>query len=511
MPIFEGYFMLGNKGIKFKIILNSLMSIMIFTIFMVWISNIYWESLMHNKKDILQDIVQVGKTVTAHFIELEKKGTLSRDEAQNKAKEIINTIRYGGNEYIFITNTKAYQVLNPVKPELSGKNMSEFKDPTGFKLYVEIANLAVKSGTGFIEYMFPKAGSTVPTKKLSYIHYFPEWDWIVGTGLYLDDVSTSMTKFLEVLLFACVFCIVTFISIGIYFANSVVKPLSEVCLSLINASKGLMQKSDELKVSSSSVKKYSKEQETSIQTTAAAISEITSMIGKTTQLTGNSADLANSISGKAEQGEVSMKDLISSMKGIQEASSKLKEIEVIINEIESKTKVINEIVSKTELLSLNASIEAARAGEHGKGFAVVAEEVGNLAHMSGKSSGEIQTLLQKSREEVQRILVQTIQKVEEGQKRTAKVAEAFSDIVTGVKDINLQMGQISDATKEQEIGVKQIANAMGQLDQLAFKNTGESENSLKATEEISNASQHLTDIVDKTENVIYGEKKKKSG
>ena len=71
------------------------------------------------------------------------------------------------------------------------------------------------------------------------------------------------------------------------------------------------------------------------------------------------------------------------------------------------------------------------------------------------------------------------------------------------------MGQISDATREQEIGVKQIANAMGLLDQLAYKNTDESENSLKATEEISNASQHLTDIVDKTENVIYGEKKKK--
>lgn len=89
MPIFEGYFMLGNKGIKFKIILNSLMSIMIFTIFMVWISNIYWESLMHNKKDILQDIVQVGKTVTAHFIELEKKVLCLEMKLKTKQKKLL--------------------------------------------------------------------------------------------------------------------------------------------------------------------------------------------------------------------------------------------------------------------------------------------------------------------------------------------------------------------------------------------------------------------------------------
>lgn len=501
--------MLKGRGIKFKIILNSFLSIIIFSIFLVWISNIYWNSLMANKKYTLQDIVQVGKTITAYYIDLEKKGTLSREDAQSRAKEVINTIRYSGSEYLFITNTKAHQVLNPVKPELSGKDMSEFKDPNGLKLFVEIANLAKNSGTGFIEYMFPKAGSTVPAKKLSYINYFPEWDWIVGTGLYLDDISNSMAQFLQVLLFGCLFCIVTFIVVGLFFANSVVKPLAEVCESLVTASSSLMHKSIDLKASSSSVKQYSKEQEESIQTTAAAISEITSMIGKTTELTGNSAELANVISGKAGQGEISMKDLIASMQGIQEASSKLQEIEVIINEIEEKTKVINEIVSKTQLLSLNASIEAARAGEHGKGFAVVAEEVGNLAHMSGKSSGEIQTLLQKSREEVQRILVQTIQKVEEGQKRTVKVAEAFSDIVNGVKDINLQMGQISEATKEQEIGVKQIANAMGKLDQLALKNTSESDNSLKSTEDISHESEHLNQIVDKTEVVIYGKKKSK--
>ncbi|WP_397599568.1 methyl-accepting chemotaxis protein [Silvanigrella sp.] len=500
--------MSNNRGIKFKILLNSLLSVFIFAMFLVYISNIYWNELLDSKKEKLQNIVEVGSTIVSHFIDLEKKSILPKEEAQNRAKDTINSIRYSGKEYIFITNTKAYQVLNPVKPELSGKDMSGFTDPNGVKLFVEIANVAKKSGKGYVEYMFPKAGSTTPSKKLSYVNYFPEWDWIIGTGLYMDDAYEAMTRFLEILLFACLFCIATLIFIGIYFANSVVKPLTEVCLSLLNSSESLFNKSNELKNSSSSVIKYSKEQESSIQTTAAAISEITSMIGKTTELTSNSATLANNISGKAEDGEVSMKNMITSMQGIHEASSKLKEIENIINQIESKTQVINKIVSKTELLSLNASIEAARAGEHGKGFSVVAEEVGNLAHMSGKSSSEIQALLQRSREEVQRILVQTIDRVEDGQKRTLKVSAAFSDIVNGIKEINFQMGQVSDATKEQEIGVKQISVAMGQLDQLALKNTVESENSLKSTEDISTESNNLNEIVEKTEIVIFGNVKK---
>ena len=497
-----------RKGIKFKILLNSAFSIIIFTIFLVWLSNTYWNVLLNDKKEKLQNIVEIGSSIVKGYLEQEKEGTLTKIEAQKRAKEDLNVIRYSGNEYIFITNSKAFQVLNPVKPELSGKDMSNFTDPTGLKLYVEIANVATKSGSGFISYMFPKAGSTEPSKKLSYINYFPEWDWIVGTGLYMDDAYAAMTRFLEILFIACLFCVVSIVILGIYFANSVVKPLNEVCKTLLMVSESLLLKSQLLNSSSTSVKKYSKEQESSIQTTAAAISEITSMIGKTTELTTNSAQLANKISGKAEDGEVSMKNMISSMQGIYEASSKLKEIENIINEIEIKTKVITKIVAKTELLSLNASIEAARAGEHGKGFAVVAEEVGNLAHTSGKSSTEIRILLQKSREEVQKILVQTLEKVEDGQKRTKKVSESFTDIVQGIKEINHQMVQVSDATKEQEIGVKQISNAMWQLDQLALKNTTESEKSLTATDEITSESNSLKTVVEKTKKVVYGAGKK---
>ena len=500
--------MFQSKGIRYKILFSSFLSIFIFSIFLIWVANIYWNVLLENKKKKLQNIVEVGTTLVYSYMAQEKSGTITRDEAQPWVKENFNAILYAGNEYLFVTNSAAYQVLNPVKPELSGKNMSEFKDPTGLKLYVEIANVAKKSGSGFVEYMFPKAGSSTPIKKLSYVYFFPEWDWIVGTGLYMDDVNADMSYFVSILLFGCIFAVISFIVLGVYFANSVVNPLSVVCQSLLSTSDNFQTKCDVLKESGGHVKKFSTEQASSIQTTAAAISEITSMIGKTTDLTGTSVKLANAITTKAENGEVSMKNMITSMKSIQEASAKLTEIEQIIVEIETKTQVINKIVSKTELLSLNASIEAARAGEHGKGFSVVAEEVGNLAHMSGKSSNEIRALVQKSREQVQKILHETMEKVKEGQSRTEQVSSTFSEIVQGIKEINFQMCQVSDATREQEIGVKQISSAMGMLDQLAFKNSLESENSLKVTVEISDESKKLKEISETTEHVVYGDRKK---
>ncbi|MBX9837890.1 MAG: cache domain-containing protein, partial [Silvanigrellaceae bacterium] len=212
--------MFTKKGIKFKILLYCGFSVVIFSVFLVWLSNLYWNVLLNDKKEKLQNIVEIGSSLVKGYIDQEKKGTLSKEQAQARAKADLNVIRYSGKEYIFVTNTEAYQVLNPVKPELSGKDMSGFADPTGLKLYVEIANLAKKSGSGYIYYMFPKAGSTVPSKKLSYINYFPEWNWIVGTGLYMDDAYAAMNEFLGILLIACVFCIVTLVILGIYFANS---------------------------------------------------------------------------------------------------------------------------------------------------------------------------------------------------------------------------------------------------------------------------------------------------
>jgi methyl-accepting chemotaxis protein len=216
--------------------------------------------------------------------------------------------------------------------------------------------------------------------------------------------------------------------------------------------------------------------------------------------------LYKTISEQTVAGNEAVKEMVASMAAIQEASQKLSEIEEIIIQIENKAMVINDIVSKTELLSLNASIESARAGEYGKGFAVVAEEVGNLAKTSGKSSNEIRELLDKSRVNVKNILELTVSRVSEGQNKTHEVSNIFSKIITDVNEIQTQMTQITEATKEQEIGVKHISNAMSKIDVSAIKNLESAEKSIEASKEILEISKDLKEITFKTENIVYGVK-----
>lgn len=302
------------------------------------------------------------------------------------------------------------------------------------------------------------------------------------------------------------FSIFVSLTISIMIGKSLIIPLNKVYKNLDNSSKNLNTKSKLLKSLSETVNSVSKEQEDLIHNTGAAVSQVTSMIGRTAQLTEESTHLADNIFQKASHGKVSIENMASSMEEIYRSSVQLKEIEKIILEIEKKTQVINDIVSKTELLSLNASIEAARAGEYGKGFSVVAEEVGNLAKLSGKSSSEINALLSQSRGQILSILGQTTERVKEGQERTNDMIVSFNEISEGIEQINLQTKDIADATKEQEISVQQISKAMTNIANLAVQNAQIATDSLGVAENIAQNGSEVQNIAESTRSVISGYK-----
>jgi methyl-accepting chemotaxis protein len=120
----------------------------------------------------------------------------AEEQFKQEAKRQISNLRFGpqGKDYFFIVNMSGAIVMHPIKPALNGKNMLAFKDPNGKKLFAEMIRVCREKGEGFVDYLWAKPGKDKPVAKLSFVKLFPQWNWIVGTGVYIDDIDEAMAK-----------------------------------------------------------------------------------------------------------------------------------------------------------------------------------------------------------------------------------------------------------------------------------------------------------------------------
>jgi methyl-accepting chemotaxis protein len=150
------------------------------------------ERMFENRRLRVQQQVETAWGVIDHFGQQAKAGTLSLEQAQTQAKAAIKGLRYGDNDYFWINDLFPRMVMHPFKPELDGKDLSASADPNGKKLFLAFVETAKKEGAGFVDYLWPKPGLQEPVEKISYVKLYPDWGWVIGTGLYLDDVNASL-------------------------------------------------------------------------------------------------------------------------------------------------------------------------------------------------------------------------------------------------------------------------------------------------------------------------------
>lgn len=116
-------------------------------------------------------------------------------EYQSRAKNIIENLRYDdGNGYFWINDFSPKMVMHPINHALDGQDVSQSKDPTAKLLFQEMVKVAKEKGAGVVHYMWPKPGFKEAQPKISYIEAFKEWGWIVGTGVYVDDIEALVEK-----------------------------------------------------------------------------------------------------------------------------------------------------------------------------------------------------------------------------------------------------------------------------------------------------------------------------
>ncbi|MBX3040342.1 MAG: hypothetical protein KF789_06495, partial [Bdellovibrionaceae bacterium] len=248
------------------------------------------------------------------------------------------------------------------------------------------------------------------------------------------------------------------------------------------------------------------QQASSLEETAAALEELSSMVAKNLDNAKGTAQVSEESKDSAAKGHSTVGQMIVSMGDIRKSNDQISEIVKVIGDIDAKTKVINDIVFQTKLLSFNASVEAARAGEQGRGFAVVAEEVGKLAQMSGNAAKEISGLLSESIHKVESIVHDSKGKVSSGEAWTQECGGILEEIVGNVSRVSTMASEISLASDEQSRGVQEISKAMTELDQVTQKNATTSEKCAVAAEQLSQQSQTLNKTVEQLVHVLSGHK-----
>ncbi|MBY5437289.1 methyl-accepting chemotaxis protein [Rhizobium leguminosarum] len=156
---------------------------------MVFFLNYSYSELEAERKAGLAQMDATALGIFDKYYKMEQAGTMTREQAQAAAKDVIGAMRYGADGYFWINDMRPTMVMHPIKPQLDGTDISQMKDPTGKFLFVEFVNKVKKDGKGFVDYLWPKPGADQPVLKYSYVAGFEPWGWVVGTGVYADDLA----------------------------------------------------------------------------------------------------------------------------------------------------------------------------------------------------------------------------------------------------------------------------------------------------------------------------------
>lgn len=520
---------------------------------------VFRQNELENKKNVLKEHTKILFDIINNFYEKEFQNNTDTEIIKNQLINVIKNTRYD-NEigYFWINDTTQpipNMIMHPTDPSLDGKILNDPKYDCAYgekvNLFTAFVDVCLNYGSGFIDYLWPKPtkdGLTEEQPKLSYVELFKPFSWVIGTGLYIDDIDKAalertaetkqfIMKILKNVLLVFIFLIFISILIMIVFSNNISKRLFKVTnlaekiangdlnikkmkikskdelgalmssfnkmlyslndtLSLVNSaaaqvSTGSMQVAQ----SSQSLSQGATEQASSLEEITSSVAEISSQIKQNSENAIQVSGLSKQAMKNAESGNKQMQELVTAMSEINKSSGEVKRI----------VKVIDDIAFQTNLLALNANVEAARAGKYGKGFAVVAEEVRNLASRSAESVQETTTMVEQSMKNIENgnVLVQTTSKqLEEILNSASKVADLVEEIAT--------------ASKEQTLGLEQINQGLGLIDQITQSNTANAEESASASEELASQAQQLRSIVTKfklsdniNENIIKDQSLKK--
>ena len=547
---------LKHLNIGKKIYLVTSLLIIIFTLTSIWLYTSYRSQLYKGREQQLIAAVETAWGVIDHYSRsVGEDMTLS--EAQMLAKYAVKNLRFENDIYFWINDTQPKMIMHPIKPELEGKDLSGAKDPDGKALFVEMVNVANDKGAGFVEYQWPKPGNEKPQPKLSFVKKHPTWNWIIGSGMYVDDLAKEVNKVFYSVLAVLLLALLVSGALVFFLARAVSRPMHQAVEMIEEMEKGHLQtrlnmdRRDEVGRMARAMDSFADSLQHEVIATLKKLAEGDLTFEITPRddqdeirnalkqleidLNGTMQDIQLS-SENIAAGSIQVNDTAQSLSaGATESAASLEEISSSLTQMAAQTKqnadnahMVNQLSSEAKQSAdlgnnqmqrmVAAMDEINAAGQNIGKIIKVIDEIAfqtNLlalnaaveaarAGQHGKGfavvAEEVRNLAARSAKaaaETAELIEGSVQKTRNGATTASQTAESLKAILAGVTKVSDLAEEIAAASEDQAQGIAQVSQGINQIDHVTQQNTASAEESAASAEQLASQATRLKEMLNR--------------
>jgi len=470
-----------------------------------------------------------------------------------EAIRVVRNMRFGESGYLWINDFNHVVLVHP-DPRMEGKDKSDLRDPNGVYILREITRICREKGEGYLSYSWKAPGQEEMKPKISFAKGIPSRNWVIATGVYVDDIEAAVAKEQSAIRQEVSSSIVQYATLTLavlvimlimvfYLVNRYISgPIQAITGVLKNYNNDLtitvpVTTADEV----GELARWFNEHVGKLQQIIGKVSGVTDKIhshvevialamdqqsGFSTQLSSSVVEISSTMEeftstasqialhshGVVERADKTLDDTKIGAAEVENLSFKINDISHNIQanlseivelgrkskEINKVMEIINNIANQTKLIAFNAALEAASAGESGKRFGVVAVEIRRLADSVVESTGEIEGKITEILDSVNRLVMsseKSFQLIQEGQEYASHTVSMLIESVDGVEETASAARQISLSTQQQQIASSQVVLALKDIEQGVRFATNSIHQTNSVTSELAELSEQLRTVV----------------
>lgn len=475
-------------------------------------------SLMAERRLAVQQEVQTAASLTEHLVKEEAAGHITLPQAQEQAKAVIRSMHFGDGGYFFVYDYAGVNVAHGANSALEGKNLMHAKDSSGVEYTRELID-AARSGGGFVSFLFPRPGASKPSPKVGYALAIPAWKWVIGSGVYVDDVDAAFQSYVVQAATWCGLLLLAMILSALLVARSIIRPVKGLTATMGRLAEGTTEvsipavgRSDEIgamaravavfRTNAIEVAQLKAEQEAAAQ--RAAQEKAAALDQMAGDFEASVGQVVHSVAAGATEMESTARSMsatateaanrtVAVSAAAEQASSNVQNVAAATEELSASTAEIARQVQASADTAQAAVREAQLANQRVEGLTEAATRIGDVVGLITNIAGQTNLLalnatIEAARageagkgfavvaSEVKHLAQQTAKATEEigtqiagVQQTTKEVAEAIIRISRTIEQISTTSTAIAAAVEEQGAATREIATNIGQ----ASSGTGE--------------------------------------